>query len=153
MRIAQASASAVLVGVLALLGAGCGGDPEPTDDPPTGPTSAPPATAPESPTGGGSGSGAPGDGDGERERAPLVFNDEDSTGTYDCAGQNVTVNGDDADLRLTGRCGTVVVNGERDRVVVEDAEVIVVNGEDARVTYSGDPEVAVTGEGASADPA
>jgi hypothetical protein len=123
----------LLAGVLALLGAACGDDSEPAEDP-TGPPAPPQTSAVDHPG-----------------PVPNAFNDEGASGTYECGSQNITVNGEESDLRLTGPCGTVVVNGDRSTVVVDDAEVIVVNGEDAAVTYSGEPEVAVNGEGATAE--
>jgi hypothetical protein len=136
------AAATALVGMLALaggMGAGCGGDepeaPSPID-----------ITAPGRP-------GAPDPTNGAAAPAPAAFNDDRTSGTYDCEGQNITVNSQDADLHLVGECATVVVNGERARVVIDDAELIVVNGEDARATYSGDPEIVVTGEDATAEPA
>jgi hypothetical protein len=122
--------------VLALLGAGCGGDGSDSDGEPTGPPPVPPQTSAIEHPG----------------PVPNTFNEEGSSGSYECGSQNITVNGEDSELRFTGPCGTVVVNGDRSIVVVDDAEVIVVNGEDATVTYSGDPEVVVNGEGASAEP-
>ena len=125
----------LLAALLALLGAGCGGDdPEPDADP-TAPPPAPPET---------SAIDHPGP-------VPDTFNDEAAAGTYECGSQNITVNGEESDLHFTGPCGTVVVNGDRSIVVVDDAAVIVVNGEDATVTYAGDPEVVVNGEGATAE--
>lgn len=85
--------------------------------------------------------------------APAAFNDDGARGTFDCAGQNVTINGHGADLHLTGSCAIVVINGERSTVVVDDAQMIVVNGENSAVTYSGEPEVVVNAENATAEPA
>lgn len=124
----------LLAAVLAL--AACGGD----DPDPTGPETPPPAPPQTSAI------EQPGP-------IPNTFNDEGASGTYECGNQNITVNGEDSDLHFTGACGTVVVNGARSTVVVDDAAVIVVNGEDAAVTYSGDPEVVMNGEGASAEEA
>jgi Protein of unknown function (DUF3060) len=123
----------LLATVLAL--AACGDDSGPEADPTAPPPAPPPTSAIDEP-------GA----------VPNTFNDEGAAGTFECESQNITVNGEDSDLHFTGPCGTVVVNGARSTVVVDDAEVIVVNGEEATVTYAGDPEVVVNGEGASAEP-
>jgi phage baseplate assembly protein gpV len=124
------------LGVLVLLGAGCsddgGGETAPPDD---GLPTPPPVTTPQATSG----------------TSPTVFNDEGAVGTFDCAGQDITVNGADVDVHLTGACGTVVVNGDRVRLVVDDAAIIVVNGDESEVTYSGDPEVTVNGEDSSAE--
>lgn len=149
MRIRTAAAVG-FTGMLALL-VGCGGSEpaaEPTD---------PPATT--APAGGGtagpgdSGSDGPGGSDADGpEPAPAAFNAQ-ASGTYDCGGQNVTVNGDGSDLHLAGTCGTVVINAEDATLVIDEAELIVVNGAGSHVTYGGDPEVVVNGEDASAEPA
>jgi Protein of unknown function (DUF3060) len=123
----------LLATVLALLGAACGDSNG--DDDPTGPPPPPETSAIERP-------GA----------VPDTFNDEGASGTFECGSQNITVNGEDSDLHFTGPCGTVVVNGARSTVVVDDAQVIVVNGEQASVTYGGDPEVVVNAEDANAEP-
>jgi hypothetical protein len=126
----------LLAALLALLGAGCGGD---DPDPDASGTTGPPPAAPQT-----SAIDHPGP-------VPNTFNEEGASGTYECGSQNITVNGEESDLHFTGPCNTVVVNGARSTVAVEDAEVIVVNGEDATVTYAGDPEVVVNGEGATAE--
>jgi hypothetical protein len=116
----------VLCALALLAAAGCGGE----DDPPVdGDDPVPPIAT--QPTGG---------------TAPGVFNDEGVTGSYECGGQDITLNGAEADVHLTGACGTVVVNGDRVRLVVDDAAVIVVNGDDSTVSYGGDPEVTVNGD-------
>lgn len=125
----------LLAAVLALAVAGCGDGGSGEDGDPTAPPPPPQTSAIDRP-------GA----------VANTFNDEGASGTFECQSQNITVNGEDSDLHFTGPCGTVVVNGDRSTVVVDDAQVIVVNGEQATVTYGGDPEVVVTGEGASADP-
>jgi DUF3060 family protein len=124
----------VLLGTLVLLAAGCGGDP---DEPEGGDaaTLAPPVVTQAT-------SGT----------SPTVFNDEGAAGTFDCAGQDITVNGAETDVHLTGACGTVVVNGDRVRLVVDDAAVIVVNGDDSTVSYRGEPDVTVNGEDSTAEP-
>lgn len=137
------TAAVALAGALALGGAACGGDdPGPGGD--TATPGDPTATAPDSDAGGD---------DGEPEPAPVAFNDAQVSGAFDCDGQDVAVNGEDADLHLVGSCGVVVINGERAQVTVDDAELIVVNGENAALTYSGDPEVTVNGEHATAEQA
>jgi hypothetical protein len=140
------TASALLVGMLALAGTACGGDsdaaegsqPDPTGSAAPGPETDPEQDAREV--------------DGDGERAPAAFNNDNASGTFDCDGQNVTVNGEDADLHLVGTCGIVVINGEHARVTVDDAEIIVVNGAEAQLRYSGDPEITVNGENATAEP-
>lgn len=115
----------LVVCALALLAAGCGGDEDPqVDDPPVFPIATQPTSG----------------------MAPGVFNDEGVTGSFECGGQDITLNGAEADIQLTGTCGTVVVNGDRVRLVVDDAAVIVVNSDDSTVTYGGDPEVTVNGD-------
>ncbi|HLU44589.1 MAG TPA: DUF3060 domain-containing protein [Natronosporangium sp.] len=143
MRIRTAAAG--FTGVLALL-AGCSGGADPADraEPPT--TTAPAGDTPADPDGSGD---SPSDGP---EPAPAAFNDQ-TTGTYDCGGQNITINGDGSDLHLTGACGIVVINAAQATLVVDAAEMIVVNGADSHVTYGGEPEVFVNGEDASAEPA
>lgn len=129
----------LLAAVLALFAAGCGGDDDGSgeDGAPTAAPPAPPQTSAIE----------------EPGPVPNTFNDEGASGTFACESQNITVNGQDSDLHFTGPCGTVVVNGDRSTVVIDDAQVIVVNGVDATVTYTGDPEVVVNGEGATAEPA
>lgn len=141
------TASALLVGALALLGAGCGGD-DAADDP-DGPATTDPAT----PGAEGSPAEDEADSDADGAQAPTAFNEETASGSYDCGGQDVTINSETADLEFTGVCGIVVINGDDADVVVEDAELIVVNGENATVIYSGDPEVVVNGENATAEAA
>lgn len=132
------AASALLTGALMIaLATGCGGGDDPTTPAPAGSEAGPGAPQPPA-----NDSGV----------APAAFNEDGATGTYDCAEQNVTINGHDADLHLTGPCAIVVVNGERSRVVIDDAQLIVVNGEGSEVTYAGEPEVVVNAEDASAEP-
>src|SRR5690606_8310985 len=102
----------LLAAVLAVLGAGCGGDDDGGDDGSGGDQTTAPAPPPQT---------SPVD---EPGAVANTFNDQGASGTYECQEQNITVNGEDSDLRFTGPCGTVVVNGDRSTVVVEDAEVI-----------------------------
>ncbi|QSB15288.1 DUF3060 domain-containing protein [Natronosporangium hydrolyticum] len=141
------TAAVLVAGALALFGAGCGGD-DAADDP-DAPTTAPTPDPADSPDGDADGA----DDADDSGQAPTAFNEETASGSYECGGQDVTVNSETADLEFTGACGIVVINGDDAEVIIEEAEMIVVNGENASVVYGGDPEVVVNGENASAEAA
>ncbi|SDU85617.1 DUF3060 domain-containing protein [Jiangella alkaliphila] len=85
------------------------------------------------------------------QAAPGVFEEDGVTGTFDCAGQDIAINGAGAAIDLVGECGTVSVNGDDADVSVQSAASIVVNGAGCRVVYQGDPDVVVNGTGSTAE--
>jgi len=68
--------------------------------------------------------------------AQTVINTNRVIDTIACTGQDVIVNGDKAELTLTGACGLVVVNGNKTRVTIEAAQGIQVNGNKNQVTWT-----------------
>ena len=70
------------------------------------------------------------------EAKDLIINGSAQSGTRACqAGQNVVVNGSKHDLKLTGECARVTVNGSDNVVGVEAAAKLTVSGMGHTVTW------------------
>lgn len=93
--------------------------------------------------------------------ASLSILDNGVSRTIDCAGREIVVSGNRADLELTGDCPSVVVNGNRNQVSIAKAVRVRVLGNENEVSWSaGAPRVSDLGransvvgaeEGASAE--
>jgi hypothetical protein len=95
--------SGVLVGALALFGAGCGADPEPP--------AAPDAPEAEAPPGGEEKPGDDFDYSGHFDPAPTNIADDGAIGDYDCDNQEITIDANEVVVFLWGTCQYVNING------------------------------------------
>jgi hypothetical protein len=81
-------------------------------------------------------------------KAPQTINNSGQKGlVYDCAGQEITINGSLNSLTLLGTCRQVTVNGSSNELGVAAATAIIINGDSNRVTHGGDPQVSDNGSG------